>query len=194
MNYLAHLYLSGNSEELIIGNFIADSVKGSQINNYSKGIKQGILMHREIDSFTDSHPIVTQSKARLRNNYKKYSGIIVDIFYDHFLAIHWKNYSDKTLLSYTQEIYRLLHHQQHLFPEKAKLFYGYMITNNILNAYADFIGIAKVLSGMSRRSVFKSNMETATIELQEYYQSFEAEFQLFFPELKNYVLSRKTVT
>ncbi len=86
MNYLAHLYLSGKSEELLIGNFIADSVKGAEIDKFSTEIKAGIVMHRLIDTYTDSHPIVSESKIRLREKYKKYSGVVVDIFYDH-LAI-----------------------------------------------------------------------------------------------------------
>ena len=94
MNFLSHLYLAGNSEGLIIGNFIADSVKGSAYNNFSKEIQQGLILHRKIDSFTDSHPVVEQSKQRLRAKYKKYSSVIVDIYYDHYLAINWKKYSE----------------------------------------------------------------------------------------------------
>lgn len=189
MNYLAHFYLSGDSEDLIIGNFIADTVKGSQLNNYSEEIKKGIALHRSIDSYTDTHPTVRKSKERLRKNYRKYANVIVDIFYDHFLARNWANYSNTPLLQYSESIYKTLDSKQHLFPHKSKLFYSYMTKNNILNAYAEIGGIDKVLYGMSRRATFISNMEKATNDLELYYELFEEEFRIFFPDLKNHVSS-----
>ena len=93
MNFLAHVFLSGSDEHLILGNLIADAVKGRQFDNYNINVQKGILLHRYIDKFTDTHPIVKQSKQRLENDYKRYSGIIVDIFYDHFLSANFKTYS-----------------------------------------------------------------------------------------------------
>ena len=93
MNFLAHLYLSGDNEDLIIGNFIADMVKGRQIENFQEEVVKGIELHRKIDYFTDNHAIVDQSKRRLRNKYRLYSGVIVDMFYDHYLAANWSEYS-----------------------------------------------------------------------------------------------------
>lgn len=86
MNFLAHLYLSGNKDHLIIGNFIADMVKGSQINGYSPTVKEGILLHRQIDTFTDAHVVVNRSKDRLRERYRLYAGVVVDMYYDHFFG------------------------------------------------------------------------------------------------------------
>ncbi len=94
MNFLAHLYLSGNDEQLMIGNFIADSVKGSSYKNFPDGIKRGILLHRAIDFYSDNHSVFLKSVERLRPNYHKYAGVIVDIFFDHFLAKNWKEYSE----------------------------------------------------------------------------------------------------
>ena len=91
MNFLSHLYLAGDSEELIIGNFIADAVKGSAFNQFSPGIQKGIVLHRKIDTFTDSHPVVELSKQRLRERYKKYASVIIDIYYDHYLAKNWNS-------------------------------------------------------------------------------------------------------
>ncbi len=190
MNFLSHLYLAGDSEGLIIGNFIADSVKGSAFNQFSSEIKKGILLHRKIDSFTDSHPIVEQSKQRLREKYKKYSSVIVDIYYDHYLATNWDIYSDIELQEFIQGIYNIIKTNHSILPEKSAHFTKYMLQHNILFAYSKLEGIEQVLHGMSRRASFQSNMEFAIHDLKEHYTLFENEFKLFFPELQHFVKSQ----
>lgn len=187
MNFLSHLYLAGDSEGLIIGNYIADAVKGSAFDLFPPEIKKGIVLHRKIDSFTDSHPIVTQSKQRLREKYKKYSSVIVDIYYDHFLATNWGLYSEVDLNQFTQNIYKIINSNISILPEKSAHFTKYMLQYNILFAYSKLEGIEQVLYGMSRRAAFTSNMEYAIHDLKEYYSLFENEFKLFFPELQEYV-------
>ncbi len=187
MNFLSHLYLSGNSEGLIIGNFIADSVKGNAINDFPEEIRKGIILHRKIDTYTDSHPIVEQSKIRLREKYKKYAGVIVDIYYDHYLAINWSDYSTENFHTYTQNIYALIEQNRQHLPPKSAMFTKYMLEHNILSAYANLEGIEKVLLGMSRRTTFESNMEHAIKDLKEHYNLFENEFKLFFPKLQQFV-------
>ena len=187
MNFLSHLYLSRDSEGLLIGNFIADAVKGSTFNNFSLEIQKGILLHRKIDTYTDAHPIVEISKERLRTKYKKYASVIVDIYYDHYLAANWENYSEVSLDHYTKNVYSLIEKHKHTFPLKSQLFTKYMLEYNILSAYAHFEGIEKVLQGMSRRASFVSNMEHAIHDLKEHYPLFEIEFKEFFPELQLFV-------
>ena len=187
MNFLAHLYLSGNSEGLLIGNFIADSVKGKAYENYNQEIQKGILLHRKIDTFTDSHPIVSQSKQRLHSRYHKYSPVVVDIFYDHFLAVKWNNYSTVSLNEFAENSYRLMNTNFEILPEKVKFMLPYMIKGNWLVNYSNVEGIRKTLTGMSRRTSFNSGMETATEILVQHYPLFENEFELFFEELRNYV-------
>jgi acyl carrier protein phosphodiesterase len=187
MNFLSHLYLSGNSDELKIGNFIADSVKGSDYKMFNTGIQEGIVLHRKIDAFTDTHEIVEKSKARLRNAYRKYASVIVDIYYDHFLAKNWNTYSTESLDLFSNNVYHLVNCHHSILPEKSQQFAYYMIKNNILFHYGNLEGIEKVLYGMSRRASFVSNMEFAINDLKEHFDLFEKEFELFFPELKNYV-------
>src|SRR5688572_7860936 len=105
MNYLAHLYLSGNDQQRMIGNFIADHVKGKAIHDFPEGIRDGIFLHRQIDQFTDSHPVVTESKIRLRGTFHKYAPVIVDVFYDHFLARDWTQYHHQSLEVFAEECY-----------------------------------------------------------------------------------------
>lgn len=184
MNYLAHLYLSGDSEELLIGNYIGDSVRSSELGRYSARVQKGVGLHRLIDTFTDSHPTVQLSKERLRPAYGKYAGVIVDIFYDHFLARDWALHSGRPLKEYAQHVYEVIGRNRDLLPQKADMFYYYMKKNDILNAYAQIAGVSRVLTGMASRANFKSNMEQAVNDLSEHYSLFEAEFREFFPLLK----------
>lgn len=186
MNFLAHIYLSNNLKQVTIGNFIADGIRGKTYKKYPKDIQMGILLHREIDTFTDAHPIVRQSTKRLHKNYSHYSGVIVDILYDHFLAKNWSRYSDEPLADYVQKFYSLLQDNFELLPEKTQHMLPYMITGNWLLSYAEIEGIQNVLDGMNRRTKNKSKMNEATRELVKYYDEFEEEFTLFFEELRHF--------
>ena len=187
MNFLSHLFLSGSSEGLILGNFIADSVKGSAYKNYAPEIQQGIVLHRHIDTFTDSHPIVELSKERLRPVYHKYASVIVDVYYDHFLAANWSDYSAEPLHDYTQRIYALIQKNEAMLPLQSAQFTKYMVHYNILEAYSHLDGIDRVLKGMAKRTTFVSHMEKSVKDLEEHYALFENEFRLFFPELQQFV-------
>lgn len=118
MNFLAHIYLSGESDEVKIGNFIGDFVKASDMEQYNETINQGIRMHWAIDDFTDQHSIVQNSKDRLRPKYGHYSGVIVDIYYDHFLAKNWKDYHDKELRQYVDNQYKMLQNHISILPKR----------------------------------------------------------------------------
>ncbi|WP_250432564.1 acyl carrier protein phosphodiesterase [Hanstruepera flava] len=183
MNFLAHIYLSGNNELVTIGNFIADGIKGKKYKNYSNDIQIGILLHREIDSFTDTHPIVRQSTKRLHKSYSHYSGVIVDILYDHFLAKNWLSYSKTPLDIYVENFYASLEKNFEILPERTKKMMPFMIADNWLLNYANIEGIQRVLDGMNRRTKNKSKMNKATTELNAFYSEFENEFTLFFDEL-----------
>lgn len=183
MNFLAHIYLSGDNDQIKIGNFMADSIKGKKYLKYPEEIQKGIVLHRAIDYYTDTHPVFKQSTKRLFSIYGHYSGIIVDIFYDHFLAANWRKYSGSQLEKYTLDFYALLENNFHILPTKVKSFLPYMINDNWLLSYASIEGIEKVLSGMNRRTGRKSDMHLATKELQEHYQDFQFEFEIFFDEV-----------
>ncbi len=171
----------------MIGNFIADSVKGSAFKNYPLGIAKGIILHRAIDFYSDNHPVFLKSVERLRPNYRKYAGVIVDIFYDHFLAKNWKEYSEKPLEQYSGEVHSLMLKNILLFPAKSIMFLRYAMRTNRLVSYGTLDGIGEVLYGMSRRTTFKSNMELAIKDLKEHYPLFEKEFEEFFENAKKYV-------
>lgn len=186
MNFLAHIYLSGNNDLITIGNFIADSIKGKQYKDYPDGIKIGILLHREIDTFTDAHQTVRLSTKRLHKRYSHYSGVIVDILYDHFLAKNWSHYSNTPLELYVNHFYELLETNFDILPRQIQTMMPYMLSENWLLNYAKINGIQNVLNGMNRRTKNRAGMNRATEELQEFYSEFEDEFTSFFEELRSF--------
>lgn len=183
MNFLAHIYLSGEKPLVKVGNFMADSIRGKKYMNYPDEIQMGILLHRWIDTFTDAHPTVRKSTKKLHANYSHYSGVIVDIFYDHFLAKNWKNYSEVPLDTFANDFYNLLDIHYDILPLNVKKLMPYMIADNWLLNYANKDGIARVLNGMNRRTQNVSKMNLAIVELERHYNEFEAEFTSFFDEL-----------
>jgi acyl carrier protein phosphodiesterase len=186
MNFLAHIYLSGNNDMVTIGNFMADGIRGETYKKYPTDIQKGILLHREIDTFTDAHPVVRQSTKRLHENYGHYSGVIVDILYDHFLAKNWSAYSLMSLEDYVEIFYDVLEDHFEILPLRIQRLMPYMIADNWLLNYAKIEGIQRVLDGMNRRTKHKSKMNEATKELKKFYKEFEEEFTLFFEELINF--------
>ncbi|WP_423818704.1 acyl carrier protein phosphodiesterase [Salinimicrobium sp. TIG7-5_MAKvit] len=186
MNFLAHIYLSGDDEDLILGNFIADSIKGRKYLRYPHGVQKGILLHREIDSYTDSHPIVKRSTAKLHKNYSHYSGVIVDIFYDHFLASRWEDYSSVPLENFVSNFYKLLQQRFDLLPAPIQNFLPYMVSENWLLSYGSIEGIARILFQMNIRTKNIVQMDKAVNDLKEHYHDFSNDFQEFFPELQKF--------
>ncbi|MEQ9403137.1 MAG: ACP phosphodiesterase [Cyclobacteriaceae bacterium] len=189
MNFLAHLFLSGDNEKIQVGNFIGDFVKGNKFEKYHHDIQLGIRLHREIDSFTDSHPVVMQSKMRLRAKFRHYSPVIVDVFYDHFLAKNWSNFDSSDLKNFTLNFYEMISGYSSIIPDAVNNMLVFMKDKNWLYNYQSLEGIDRALTGMSRRTKFDSNMEVAIESLKENYNEFEDEFRLFFPELQHHTQS-----
>lgn len=192
MNFLAHLYLSENNTNIMIGNFIADHIRGNNYEGFSKEIQQGIMLHREIDTFTDAHKIVRKSKRRLHERYRHYDGVIIDIFYDYFLAKNWNNYSAIPLDIYTTSIYNLFEKKSSELPIKSQQFIKYMIEYNILYNYQFKEGISRVLKGMNHRTKGKSQMNLAIEDLNELETELEEDFKLFFKDLSEFTKTKLT--
>jgi acyl carrier protein phosphodiesterase len=183
MNFLAHIYLSGDNNLMKIGNFMADGIHGKHFDAFPIEIQKGIILHRSIDTFTDAHPIFRQSTKRLHANYHHYSGIIVDIFYDHFLAKNWSNYSDERLEDYSERFYQSLRDNYDTLTLKTQKMLPYMIDHNWLLSYQNIESIESVLARMDTRMKYDSNMRFSVAELRMFYSDFESEFTAFFKEL-----------
>ena len=189
MNYLAHIYLSGDSEEIKVGNFIGDFVKGNQHQQFPEQVAYGIILHRRIDSFTDQHTIVRECIQLLRPGYGKYAGIVADIFFDHFLASNWKDYSMDSLHHFTKNAHSIFLSNFGLLPFKVKQFLPFLIYHKRLESYAQRENLFTVLEIMSRRTSLPANSEWAMQILNQEYDQFETLFRNFFSELINYVES-----
>jgi acyl carrier protein phosphodiesterase len=191
MNFLAHLYLSGNNPKVMVGNFIGDFVKGKNaLQQFDDDIVKGIELHRSIDAFTDTHPVVSRSKDRLRGKYRHYSGVIVDVFYDHFLAANWSMFHAKTLLDFSLACYSTIESFSDGLPNEVNQILPYMKRGNWLLNYAKIEGIHQALSGMARRTPYVSKMEEASFDLRTAYAEFATEFHEFFPELITHCASK----
>ena len=191
MNFLAHLLLAGPDAtaptyaDRLLGQFIADSVPGRQLENYPAEVQQGIRAHRAIDAFTDQHPVVRRTTARLRAaGYGKYAGVVADVFFDHFLARNFPEFSAEPLVDFTQRVYGLLAGREAEFPAPVRRFFPYLVQQNWLLHYAAIEGIERALQGLSRRASPGSGMETAGAELRRNHAAYEADFRAFYPQLR----------
>ncbi|MFC2126850.1 ACP phosphodiesterase [Bacteroidota bacterium] len=185
MNFLAHLYLA-KSPEGQIGNFIADAIKGKKYDHLPLEIQKGIIHHRAIDTFTDSHKIVKKSKRRLNPKYGHFKAVIIDIIYDHYLAKNWHKYSNTDLNTFTQNSYQLLEDNFEILPERTQYLLPFMKQQNWLYNYRSVEGISKILWGMNKRTKGISQMDLAKDDLIENYKAFENDFELFFKELQEF--------
>lgn len=187
MNFLAHLYLSGNDEGVRVGGFIADSVKGRDYNDFPAGIRKGILLHRSIDEFTDRHHVVLSCRYLLRKPYKKYAGIVTDVFFDHFLAANWAVFSKEPLEGFADGAYRDLSDNIDILPDRIREFLPFAIENNWLVSYAEIGGIKRVLEKMPNRTSLPRESAEGIKILKDNYNLFRNYFFEFFFEAVKFV-------
>lgn len=178
MNFLGHIFLSPNDDEILLGNFIADAVKGNPEKLYSGKIAEGIRFHRAIDVFTDNHPMVKQGVERFRATQSRYAPVVIDVIYDHILASNWQEFHQDELQVVTQSVYQRLGAQKEDFPPFVKRFFPYMKEQNWLYNYQFEWGILKALEGLDRRSTNQTQMHLAL----DVYKESEAEFLVEFRE------------
>jgi acyl carrier protein phosphodiesterase len=184
LNFLAHQYLSFGDEAIMVGNFIADTVKGRQIEEYPADIQKGIRLHRLIDDFTDTHRLVLETRKHLYPYFSKYAAVVQDVYYDHFLAIDWQHYHPKSLPDFAQSVYRTLNGSKIHMNERAARTLHYMELQNWLANYASTDGIDRTLKGMASRARFASNMQNGIAPLKAHFHEMKSEFDAFFPELE----------
>lgn len=183
MNHLAHLYLSQSDPDWMVGNFIADFIKGRAMEKLPEKIQEGVRMHRFIDGFMDNHVQVVKAKKRLYPFYGKYAAVIIDMYYDHILASNWKDFSPLSLDSFAHASYKMLQSRRSVLPERSLATLDHMQAYNWLGSYAQLEGMQKAFNGLSRRARFDSKMEQATQQLEEDYALLKKEFLIYLPEL-----------
>jgi acyl carrier protein phosphodiesterase len=179
MNYLGHLFLSGTTDEVIVGNFMADGVKGRDLSRFPEQVQHGIRLHRAIDSFTDQHPLHRHGRDRVRAHAGRYAGVVMDLFYDHVLAAHWEQWHEEPLTVFTQRMYALLAaHDQHM-PAEIRRLLAHMRAGDWLTGYASITHVGRALHGLSRRARRGERMAGAEVVLAEHLDAYRAEFGVF---------------
>ena len=186
MNFLAHAHLSGNNQDILFGNFIADAIKGKGFERFNIDIQLGIKLHRKIDSYTDRHPVFKETLDRIRNDFGKYSGIVVDIYYDHFLAKNWDQYHHTELAQFAKDVYYVLDQNYTVLPDRTKRLLPFLITQNWLVGYANLRDLQLVFYGMDRRTGLKSGMSNAVKVLKKNYIEINNDFDKYYPQLIEY--------
>ena len=171
---------------------MADGIRGNDYLNFPEEVKKGIILHRHIDTFTDANSIYRKSKHRLHEKYGHYSGVIMDIVYDHFLSKNWASYSNEKLEDYAANFYKLLQDNFDILTEKTQKMLPYMIGRNWLVSYASLKGLEMILFQMDYRTKHQANMQEAIVEVKLFYQEIEEEFTLFFEELKAFCNQKST--
>lgn len=187
MNFLGHLYLSGNDPLVMVGNFMADAVKGRDLSAYHPDLQRGIRLHRRIDSFTDQHPITALGRERVRAHCGKYAGVALDLFYDHVLASGWERYHAEPLSTFAQRCYRLLHTEEALLPDRTKHMLPYMVKGDWLTSYATIEGIGRALGGLSQRAFRAEALKGAEVVLHEHIDVYRSEFSTFLAAMEDHI-------
>ncbi|WP_285259374.1 ACP phosphodiesterase [Halopseudomonas bauzanensis] len=184
MNFLAHLRLGPDDPQQALGGLLGDFVKGPVSSMaLPDPVRQGIWLHRRIDAFTDRHPLVLRSKARVSGERRRYAGIMVDMFYDHLLARHWTRFADQPLAIFTARMYQAVLAQQTLMPERARVVLVRMAEQDWLGSYAELQNLHQALDNMARRLRPDNRLPGAVSELERDYSDFEADFLAFMPEV-----------
>jgi acyl carrier protein phosphodiesterase len=187
VNYLAHLYLAGDDPQSLVGSLMGDFAKGTIDPALPPAIRHGVWLHRRIDSYTDTHPTVMDSKRRIRPEFRRYAGILIDLYYDHYLARNWSNYSDVPLDDFSRTVYRVVDANHHSFPVRMQRSMSYMTGNGLLQSYREIEGIERALSGIETRLKRPSRLREAIVDLEHNYLALADDFAAFFPELIRYV-------
>lgn len=189
MNYLAHLHLGGQLPAQLLGSLYGDFVKGRLQGQYHPQIEAAIQLHRSIDRFTDSHPLVGQALSRFTLTRRRYAGIVLDVFFDHCLARDWAQYADQPLERFTSQVYRVLAAEPQL-PGRLAQIAPYMAADDWLGSYREFAVMEHVLRGIARRLSQPQELDRAMQDLRVLYEPLSEDFRVFYPQLQAYADSQ----
>lgn len=184
MNYLAHLYLSGPSDGIRLGNFIGDYVKGNRFSRYPPEIRKGILLHRQIDSFMDEHPLSHASAELFRARYTRFSRVIIDVVYDHYLAKNWDKYSDQSLHDFVNEVHKLFITNYFILPPQVRQFLPFLIRSRRMENYQHLSGIEKTLKIMANHTVLPDHSAWAVEQIVKNDRQLQEQFTGFFEDIR----------
>jgi acyl carrier protein phosphodiesterase len=180
LNFLFHMYLSGDDQELLVGNFMGDFVKGPLGEDYPPGIREGLMLHRKIDSFAQGNRDFQTSRLRLSPGFGLYRGVLVDLFYDHFLAKEWDSWSDTPFQEYISSARSAVEKHLAIMPKLLQESVP-VIFNELLPSYKSIAGTEAALGRMSRRIKRSNPLAEGGLELSRHYEELKADFERFTP-------------
>ncbi len=185
MNYLMHIYFCTTNPLTLTGACLGDFFKGKiERQPYAKALCQGIQLHRSLDYFADTHPLILQSKSLFPKECRRMAGIALDIFYDHFLAKNWTQYSPLSLEQYTQSFYANATPYLPKLPSEAQYFFNLIKNGDWLTAYRQIENIEQVLKRMSRNIPFTNTLDQTSNVLNEHYATLAQGFSVFMVEAR----------
>ncbi len=184
LNYLAHLYLAGHQADHLLGSLLGDFMRGQDLADFPSAVQDGVLHHRAVDRFTDGHAVFARSRARLAPQFRRVSGIVIDVFYDHLLARSWARWSEQPLAEFTAEIYALLQARRAELPPRMQRAVDYMVRGDWLGSYVEPLSIDWALRGLSSRMRRANPLGEAYGELAQHGDGLRRDFEQFFPELR----------
>ena len=187
MNYLAHAFLSLNQDDIQVGNLMGDFVKGNKYLLYPNKIKQGILLHRSIDSYTDQHPLIHEAIRFFKPDFRLSGGVFVDILFDHFLANDPRYFDEDELKAFTATVYKNLKHHEWRFDDKMKNFFFHMASYDWLYQYKYQEGLKRSIRGICKRHPVLGDSENVLNLVSQHYEALHQLFVQFFPELHQHV-------
>ncbi|VAW79117.1 Acyl carrier protein phosphodiesterase [hydrothermal vent metagenome] len=196
MNFLGHFFLSPtDNDALLLGNFLGDFIKGNIKQSLLPiDVRRGIALHREIDSFTDFHKLILIAKKLFSTQYRRYSGIIIDMSLDHFLARDWHLYRTQTLTVFSQYVYKTLNNHLDNMPASAQSAATSMHRYDWLMSYHKLENLVFAFENIGKRFSHNNPMSTATEEIQRLYEPLQTLFHKFILEINNHVASRQVQT
>jgi len=183
MNHLAHALVSGDDDALIVGGFLGDFVHGGIDPALPLGIRRGLALHRAVDVYTDGHPLVAASRALFEPPYRRYAGIVLDIWFDHLLARDFQRWSVVPLADYSANLRHLLERHDALLPPLLKRFLRYMRLHDLPLRYRDEAQIQRVLEGVGMRLLRANPLATSLSEIDRLRPQLQHAFDAFFPDL-----------
>ncbi|HRX53466.1 MAG: ACP phosphodiesterase [Verrucomicrobiales bacterium] len=187
MNWLAHCYLSEPSPAFRVGSLLPDILRPHALGHLPVDYQAGIARHHRIDRFTDLHPIVLECRLRFPSPLRRYSGVLIDVFFDHILARDWDRYSPTPLHEFTADIYDAFDQCRDDLPTITATRLSRMRENDLLGSYANLSGITYALRRLAARLSRPFDLAASTGMLENQYEAFRSDFQLFFPELISHV-------
>ncbi len=187
MNYLAHMFLSFEDPDIITGNFLGDMISNKDVKTYPERIRQGVFIHRKIDTFTDDHPDVLKGVRRLYGKHSKYASVLIDIYYDYILCLNWDKYSKEPMQVFADKIYTALKSNVDLMPDKVQRRLLGMVNGNWLMSYAKLEGIQYAILRMQSRASKPELLLDAVESLEKDLDLLNEEFNRFFPEIISYI-------